>query len=157
MNPAEQLKDIRGLDAISFWPLAPGWWLLLLLGVAFLYGLYWLRQRYRPAPWVKSARRQIKVQQQRLQQGEVVANRDILLLLRRIALARAPRVDVASLQGEPWLAWLRENDPRSFDWGVYRQELIVSQYQPGEPAPWSEERGQQVLAALYRWTRSRCV
>ncbi|RLW54638.1 MAG: hypothetical protein B6D69_04845, partial [gamma proteobacterium symbiont of Stewartia floridana] len=26
----DPLRDIRGIDTVSWWPLAPGWWLLLI-------------------------------------------------------------------------------------------------------------------------------
>ena len=31
-----QLRDIRGLDAVSLWPLAPGWWLVVAIIFAAL-------------------------------------------------------------------------------------------------------------------------
>ena len=45
-----QLRDIRGLDAISWWPLAPGWWGVAALVPALIAGLYlYRRQRLKKA------------------------------------------------------------------------------------------------------------
>ena len=47
-DPLAELRDIHLPEAVSLWPLAPGWWLLLAL-IAAVLGLsiaVWLR-RYR--------------------------------------------------------------------------------------------------------------
>ena len=41
-----QLYDIRGLGHISWWPLAPGWYLLAFLVIAVLITLIFLSRRY---------------------------------------------------------------------------------------------------------------
>ena len=157
MGGAEQLRDIRGLDPIGIWPLAPGWWLSALALVLLCYGLYRLYRATRLAPWAGAARYQIKQFKQRFDQGELIPNREILVLLRQVALAGHARQEVAALQGEDWLAWLQVNDPKGFDWSVYRQELVEQQYRPTAPEPWDPERGIAVLAAIQSWTRGARV
>ncbi|MCG2633653.1 MAG: DUF4381 domain-containing protein [Gammaproteobacteria bacterium] len=161
MDPLGQLRDIRGLDAIGIWPLAPGWWVLLVAGPVLVGVLIWvlhrLWRRYRPSPWARAARRNLAELQQRLEQAEVVQNREILELVRRIALARFPRSEVANLHGEAWLLWLQRNDPKEFDWLEYRDEMVEQSYRPGEPEPWARERVQAVLSALRHWTRGSGV
>ncbi|QHF02552.1 DUF4381 family protein [Pseudomonas asturiensis] len=43
MNPLDQLQHLIAPEAVSFWPLAPGWWLLLLLIPALGWGAWRLR------------------------------------------------------------------------------------------------------------------
>ncbi|AAZ37884.1 hypothetical protein AAY86_14370 [Pseudomonas amygdali pv. tabaci str. ATCC 11528] len=43
MNPLDQLEPLIAPEAVGFWPLAPGWWLLLLLIPAAGWGLWRLR------------------------------------------------------------------------------------------------------------------
>ncbi|EPM45102.1 DUF4381 domain-containing protein [Pseudomonas syringae] len=44
MNPLDQLQPLITPDAVGFWPLAPGWWALLLLIPAAGWGLWRLRR-----------------------------------------------------------------------------------------------------------------
>ncbi|MBA2727152.1 MAG: DUF4381 domain-containing protein, partial [Parachlamydiaceae bacterium] len=42
MNPLlEQLHDIEGLDPISFWPLALGWWILIAVLILLSLAIVW--------------------------------------------------------------------------------------------------------------------
>ncbi len=50
MDPStllSQLKDVHAPDPITFWPLAPGWWLLAMLAVAAIASLCYLLLRKR--------------------------------------------------------------------------------------------------------------
>jgi len=73
-DPLAQLRDTHLPAAVSAWPLAPGWWMLILLAIASLSYLAWhVLQRHR----VKLYRRQAleKVQQLELTQPDnTVAN-----------------------------------------------------------------------------------
>ena len=35
-NPLDQLRDIHLPEPISWWPLAPGWWLLIIIALALM-------------------------------------------------------------------------------------------------------------------------
>lgn len=110
MNPAElPLRDLHLPDPVSWWPLAPGWWLLIALALAGVAVLVraWQRARSRNA-----ARRQaLRVLEARVAEygrhgNAVRLGSELSELLRRTMLAYAPRADVAGLTGEAWLAWL---------------------------------------------------
>ena len=54
-----QLKAIHGLDPISWWPLAPGWWisaLLILLSILIIALFIRHLINYPPGSWRKGAR-----------------------------------------------------------------------------------------------------
>lgn len=112
MDPEQiPLRDLHLPDAIGWWPLAPGWWLLIalaLIGVAFLLRA-WLKTRARGAAR-RYALRQLNEIVDRYQDNKnaVEFGADLSELLRRAMLAYAPRLDVAGLTGEAWLRWLDE-------------------------------------------------
>ena len=139
MNPAAdsalQLRDIHLPPAPPLWPPAPGWWLLaaLLLALLIWAGLL-LGRRYR----LRRQRRRILERLQQLdhelgpEQDAVFAS-EVSMLLRRLALQRYPRDQVAALTGDAWLAFL---DRHGGD-GRFRQGpgavLAEAPYAPERP------------------------
>ncbi|SIS87280.1 DUF4381 domain-containing protein [Neptunomonas antarctica] len=95
---------------IGWWPMAPGWWFLIIfsvMGIGCL--MWWLRRRYAdPRRYALAELEQIK---QRYNDSE---NQSALLascniLLKRTALTLLPRHNVAALSGDAWLAFLMQN------------------------------------------------
>lgn len=122
MNPQGlQLRDIHLPAEPSWWPPAPGWWLLtvlvvVMLGLGVRAALRWLRARRR----------------MRLLQAEFAAAADVadpLLRLRALSelLRRAARLAdplAPALQGEAWLAFLdRYTGDSAFTQGAGRMLL----------------------------------
>lgn len=110
MKPPElPLRDLHLPEATGFWPLAPGWWLLIALA---FFGLLWLiRQalikRARGAARRYALRRLAAYEKDYMRHGNAVTfGTQLSELLRRTMLAYAPRADVAGLVGDDWLAWL---------------------------------------------------
>ncbi len=128
--PAPQelpLRDIHLPDEIGFWPLAPGWWLLLagilLAGFALLLLVrYWQGRRYK-----RLALRELnRLENQTGRELAVALSR----LLRRAALCHFERNQVAGLSGEAWLAFLdRPFADAPFSAGV-GQVLADAPYRP---------------------------
>jgi hypothetical protein len=115
MDPSSlPLRDLHLPPPVGWWPLAPGWWLLLVLA---LVGLGWLirrawRQRQFLAPRRHAVRALAAIEADYLQhQDPVIFARQASELLRRAMLAYAPRHEVAGLTGERWLAWLDRDLP----------------------------------------------
>lgn len=55
-DPLEQLRDIHLPEAIPWWPLAPGWWLLAFLTIGLLaLALTWFLRRRRSARYRREA------------------------------------------------------------------------------------------------------
>lgn len=112
MDPSQiPIRDLHLPEPIGWWPLAPGWWVLLALVVVLL---GWLAitasRRYRTGSARRYALRSLKkIESEWENGGNVVAiGIDMSELVRRTMLAYAPRTDVAGLTGEAWLGWLDE-------------------------------------------------
>lgn len=136
MNGFDTLRDIRGLDPVSIWPLAPGWWLVLAAFVLLVLTLFAFRRMRVPAlvgrrDWRTDARRLLRDLRRRLPalDGREAAGQ-FSELMRRIAMARASRDECAGLSGPAWLEWLSANDPVGFDWIEYGRLLIEVPYAP---------------------------
>lgn len=98
-----RLRDIHLPPAVSWWPPAPGWWVLAALLVAALgFGYLWYRHRRRTG-WRRNALAELNLLRNS-QGGELV--RQLSTLLRRVAISRFPRDEVAALTGARWLAFL---------------------------------------------------
>jgi len=162
MYPAvEQLRDIHGIQGIPWWPPGPGWWLLTLAVLALAF-LGWrfrakLRLTIPPLPlltigsWRWDAARQLRDLRKRTEnQDSKQTAAELSELLRRIAMARLGRDACAGLTGEDWLAWLRNNDPREFDWSQQGRALLEVPYAPpGNPRHVRELL--RLIDAAYDW------
>jgi len=124
-----QLMDIYQPDSVSWWPLAPGWWLLLLLSLAVVT----IVARYR---YQKTALRRASLyelgqieegykQKQSLNQLAMTLN----LLLRRILLSKTLLNFEPGLYGRQWLEYLDSHwERQEFSQGA-GQNLLILPYQ----------------------------
>lgn len=142
-DPLAALRDIQTPDPVSWWPLAPGWWVLaaLLLGL-----LIWLGVSLRRA---QRRRREFGAQQQWLmaelnaieqqaKQHPREALNQLSQLLRRCALKMQAasfesEQPVAGLHGDEWLSWLHHHGGESLD--KHREWLLEAPYRAGNHAP----------------------
>lgn len=110
MDPEQiPLRDLHLPEMIGWWPLAPGWWFLIVLAVAGLgYLLYRVFARWRRNAARRIALRELARIQSEYKHGvdEISLAIELSELLRRTMLAYAPRHEVAGLTGERWLRWL---------------------------------------------------
>jgi hypothetical protein len=110
MDPTQiPLRNLHLPAQVSWWPLAPGWWVIVgLLAI----GLGWLL--YRSAlSWRAGKPRRIALRKLVALDNAYRADgnidrfgKQLSELLRRGMLAYAPRSEVAGLTGERWLQWL---------------------------------------------------
>lgn len=110
MDPTQiPLRDLHLPEAIGWWPLAPGWWFLILVFVAgILYLSYRSIQKWRRNAMRRVALRELSRIQKEYRVGvdEITLAIELSELLRRTMLAYAPREEVAGLTGDRWLHWL---------------------------------------------------
>ncbi len=98
MNPQDPLSELRDIylpDPISWWPPAPGWWVLMVLVVATLFfGTRWLLRWHAQNCYRKEALRHLD--QLKLQQAHQPLSqcRGILALLRRTAKTAYPQLSL---------------------------------------------------------------
>ena len=125
MNPEElPLRDLHLPADIGWWPLAPGWWVVIALLVAALgYFVFRLWQNWRRG----AARREAlaaftQARAQFESDGDVaVFITSVSTLLRRAMLSCERRQDVAGIVGDDWLRLLDRGLKRpGFENGVGR-------------------------------------
>ena len=105
------LKDIHLPDAIGFWPPAPGWWWLTALLPLLTWLLVHFYRRLRRRSAVKVARSLLSDLRLDKSRDPKQTLAELSALLRRVAISRASRAEVASLRGEAWLAYLDHSLP----------------------------------------------
>jgi hypothetical protein len=125
MDPEQiPLRDLHLPEAIDWWPLAPGWWLLMALSAFGL--LYLLHRAYRR--WRANRPRRIALRELKKVRGEyqrgmdaISLSKQLSQLLRRAMLAYGSRDEVAGLTGQSWLEWLDQGlEGRPFTTGAGR-------------------------------------
>ncbi len=117
------MKDATSLDLMhdiveplpaEWWPPAPGWYLVILISVvAALWLFYTLYRRWQNNKYVREALSQLEENQ---------SSAAISELLRRTALHRTSREELASLTGQQWTLWLEKSSPAAMPENV-REEL----------------------------------
>ncbi|WP_353570108.1 DUF4381 domain-containing protein [Candidatus Albibeggiatoa sp. nov. BB20] len=151
MNP--ELRDIHGLDTISWYPLPLGWWLVILaalLAIVLLSRFWFSRKKRKKANlWRKTAKLEWQAINKPTLSSYEQANR-IASLLRWIAMQQYGREACASLNGDDWLDWLQNHDPKQFDWQQRGHVLVKLPYMPPETEIDSVQL-RQLHQAIYAW------
>ena len=144
------LRDIHLPDPVSWWPLAPGWWLLLFIVIAGIFLSLFLIKRHREkklsAIFIANQEfDQIKNNfKNNNDQSRLIA--DLSALLRRISISIHKRDVAASLTNEDWLKFLDQYSTNNeFSQGVGRI-LVEGPYQPS-PSYDSDE----LIALISLW------
>jgi hypothetical protein len=146
-DPLADLRPLHTPAPIDWWPPAPGWWLLLALLLSLGAALWWYRRR-------TALRRAALNELQRLERNvadDHQLSAALNLLLRRVALARFPRRQVAALSGEEWLRFL---DAQARVTGFVSGPGRVLATAPFAPS--CELERAAVLELARRWIRAVC-
>ena len=126
----QNLKDIHLPQAISWWPLAPFWYFILLLITLILSWVTWRYiKRKHQLKYIIQA--QHKLNQINKGPHNAAAAGEITYLLKQICIIYFPREQTAALQGTAWLEFL--DDCIGFkDFTTHGSLLLTSAYQPAE-------------------------
>ena len=109
------LRDIHLPEPVSWWPLAPGWWILLAITVIIALFTYTAIKIYRNRQLLRDITvelDQIKLQFENSNNKSQLA-KSLSVLLRRANITYNPRTNVAGLTGESWLAWLDKTSKKT--------------------------------------------
>lgn len=117
----DDMHDIVVSEPVSWWPLASGWYVLILvLAMAIIwFGVKTFKQ------WKKNAYRRAA-----LRELKSISPADLPALVKRVSLCIYPREQVATLSGEAWLEFLDQSgNTQDFTQGPGRNLLELS-YNP---------------------------
>jgi hypothetical protein len=129
----DNLKDIHLPHAVSWWPLALGWWILFalfLIMMAVAVYLYIRSQRKTPQDIIIEQAMQLfdALQYQSLPPKALIV--ELSELLRRTAISLYGRDAIANLAGDDWLQFLNQHgSTQAFTHGVGRA-LADQPYRP---------------------------
>lgn len=147
-----QLKDIHQPQPVSWWPPAPGWFILiiLILITCFLLGMFaykaW-RRHYRKR-FALTSLKNLKVQYQK--QAETATIAQVSILLKRVMIARFGKSKIATLTDIEWLAFLDDVSKTDEYTQGTGQALLTMPYQAtAQPVP--------ELFVLIEKTMKRCL
>lgn len=113
-----ELADIRMPGEISWWPLAPGWWVLLaILVVLAIYGAWRLQKRLvlqrrlgGAVTELTKARAVLNMAGDSNMEQRLIYVNSVNAVLRRVAMLHMDHNRVAGLSGQHWISFLREHD-----------------------------------------------
>ncbi len=119
----DQLHDIVLPPAAPWWPLAPGWYALIAILLAVAAVFAWRAWK----SWQANAYRRAALRElSGAKDASVIAE-----ILRRTALAIAPREEITGKSGDDWLQWLNSKCPGAIPLEASEQ-LNIGIYQNSE-------------------------
>lgn len=155
MSALDQLKDIHLPPAISWWPPAPGWWLLatLVLGL-FWWGLRFALRRHRERLFSRQAKRQVNVLWSRYQRqpDSTLLVKSLIILARQTAKSNPVHEHLATLPTTDLLALIDQDSDSKLSNAVALSQLHDLLYQPS-PEALTRIQAKQVFRCLRQWIR----
>lgn len=132
------LRDIHSPPPPGFWPLALGWWLLILFAILLPIVIWFVAAK------LKARRERLRVRKLALAEFEqlIAAWKEepapakvlpqLALLLRRAAIAKFGHSQVSSLSGEAWKSFLQLKAPE-LEWSERAAWLLDQRFSAAEP------------------------
>lgn len=139
-----ELRDIHLPDGVSAWPLAYGWWvvLLLLIGAVVLYRLFRL--------WLHKSKKlyALRLLKSINEPNVITASAAISEILRRICVYKYPQAAV--LQGQDWITFLNAHSKFPIN-GKEADLLVNAPYMPLETSLFDQSNLQKLKDFCARW------
>lgn len=109
-NLLDQLIDVYEPPAVSWWPLAPGWWFLILLTViALVVAITLALKKYRQNEWRREALKALKSIQLSLQTNHSLKTQsDLLKLIKQSLYSKTRDQSVTTLVSHNLIARLQK-------------------------------------------------
>lgn len=135
-EPSLNLRDIHLPDPISWWPIAPGWWLLIITVLIITLIIFLSRKLYRSKQLKRDIHTELDLikQQFKKTQNRSQLAKSLSILLRRASISFYPAKNIAGLTGESWLAYLDNTNANPIKDKKFQSEtgqtLLTAPYLP---------------------------
>ena len=133
-NALAQLRDIHLPDSISWWPLAPAWYVVMLLILFLTIALAYYAHKRRLNALAKNQALDLLntyIEHYEKDHNAQLASARISELLRRVALVYYSRDEVASLHGDAWVDFLNQTS-KEVDFKPVKSMLLDSPFKTAE-------------------------
>lgn len=135
-EPTLNLRDIHLPDPVSWWPIASGWWLLIITAFIIAAIIFLSRKIYRSKQLKRDIHAELDVIKQQFQKTENRSQlaKSLSTLLRRASISFYPAKNIAGLTGESWLAYLDRTNANPIKDKKFQSEtgqaLLTAPYLP---------------------------
>lgn len=149
-DPLAALRPLQLPEPVSWWPPAPGWWLLAVVGiVAATLLIRALLSRYRRNAYRRAALAELEQLQSLAGENACAYASALNTLLRRTALSHQHESSVARLTGRDWLSYLDSRVSSPIFVGDIGQQMLRAAYDPASTVDTAA-----LGAACRRWLRT---
>jgi hypothetical protein len=120
-------EDIITPQGVSLWPLAFGWWALILVSILAIVAVIIFYRQYKKK-W--AYRREALALLNKYRKSSSTSDIAIKYLecLKRVAITAYPNKNIDSLHGEAWLIFLNQQTPKPLFNGELETFILTSQY-----------------------------
>jgi len=156
----DNLQDIILPQAVSWWPLATGFWLLLalllvwVLAIAICFSIRYQKNAYRREALKYLGRIELQLVSPA---GRSTALSEMAILLKRVALSVYDRSEVAQLSSDDWLQFLDKTGRTHAFTGSAAAVLGRVNWQNGAADKLSEKDLDSIKRTVRRWIRQHRI
>lgn len=146
-DPLASLHPLRIPAEISWWPLAPGWWVLICVATILLAVLAYFWYRHRRSNAYRRFALTLLAEIDTIEEDTIWLGRTNALL-KSVAVFAFPRREIAALSGEAWLAFLNDSGDTKDPGTLFPASFADAVYSPPDTA-YLEKR--QLAQAARHW------
>ncbi len=149
-----KVKDVEPLVGVSMFPLALGWWIVIFLIftmlVWFIYGK--VLSYFYTKTWRYSVSRKLDKIVENLEVKNIKDSIKVITdILKRSAIKRYSREEVASLNGDKWIEWLEIRDLKNLNWKKHSDLLKNYPYMPEYKIQAKEKEIKELVSTIKEW------